>query len=105
MTLPKATVNTIVATFERAQQREGIDEYTMRMVKVMHEENEPLISSVMTLLHGFMVNDELEDDKGANVMAVRCITALGLMYDCMKTQAESDELSEMFLEDEENASS
>lgn len=123
MTLPKPTVKTIVATFERAQQREGIDEYTMRMVLAMNRENPHLMGAIMTLLDGFVKLEELDDQ-----LAVRCMTCMSLMYDCMKTQLESDELNEMFgephmdyrddlsederkimkdlgLEDEENASS
>ena len=100
MSLPKIKVKTIIATLERAQQREGMDDYTMRMVGVITRENENLMGTILTLLDGFVKMEQVDDNS-----AVRCLTCISIMYDCMKTQSESDELSEMFLEDEENASS
>ena len=39
--LPKCEEKTIIATFERAQARQKIDEYTHSMMKKMHKDNRP----------------------------------------------------------------
>ena len=51
--LPKCDEKTITATFERAQARHKIDEYTHAMMKKIHRENRPLLDSLCLILDGF----------------------------------------------------
>ena len=89
--LPVVEEKTISATFERAEARHRIDEYTHLMMKKMHRENRPLLESLCVILDGFKL-----DEKATG----RALTMMSLMYDCLNTQGETDELHEMFGEGE-----
>ena len=50
--LPQCEEKTIIATFERAQARQKIDEYTHSMMKKMHKDNRPLLKPCVSSLTG-----------------------------------------------------
>jgi len=89
--LPVVEEKTIVATFDRAQARHKIDEYTHAMMKKMHKENQPLLESLCIILSGFNLDDRATG---------RALTMMSLMYDCLNTQGETNELNDMFGEGE-----
>jgi len=89
--LPVVEEKTISATFDRAQARHKIDEYTHQMMKKIHKENRPLLESLCLILDGFKLGDKA---------SCHAMTMMGLMYDCLNTQGETDELNEMFGEGE-----
>ena len=89
--LPVVEEKTICATFERAEARHRIDEYTHLMMKKMHKENRPLLESLCIILSGFKLDDRASG---------HALTMMSLMYDCLNTQGETNELNEMFGEGE-----
>ena len=91
MTLPQCQEKTIIATFERAQARQKMDEYTHSMMKKMHKDTRPLLEALCIILDGF----DLDERSTCSSM-----TMMGLMYDCLNTQGETDELNAMFGEGE-----
>ena len=91
MTLPVAKEKTIIATFERAQARQKMDEYTHGMMNKMHRDNRPLLEALCIILDGFKLDER---------STCTAMTMMGLMYDALNTQAETDELNEMFGEGE-----
>lgn len=89
--LPKVDEKTVVATMDRAQSRTGIQDYTLGMMKKMHKENTPMLQALCVLIDGFGLDER---------SSLTTMTAIGLMYDCLTTQIESDELNDMFGEGE-----
>ena len=89
--LPVVEEKTIVATFDRAQARQKIDEYTHAMMKKIHKENRPLLESLCLILDGFKLDERA---------TCHTMTMMGLMYDCLNTQAETNELNDLFGEGE-----
>ena len=89
--LPQCKEKTIIATFERAQARQKMDEYTHAMMTKMHKENRPLLEALCIILDGFKLDER---------STCTAMTMMGLMYDALNTQAETDELNEMFGEGE-----
>ena len=86
MTLPQCEEKTIIATFERAQARHKIDEYTPAMMKKMHSDTRPLLEALCIILDGF----DLDERSTCTSM-----TMMGLMYDALNTQAETNELNDL----------
>ena len=91
MTLPVAKEQTIIATFERAQARQKMHEYTHSMMKKIHRDNRPLLEALCIILDGFKLDER---------STCTAMTMMGLMYDALNTQAETDELHDMFGEGE-----
>ena len=89
--LPKCDEKTITATFEMAQARHKIDEYTHAMMKKMHKDNRSLLEALCIILDGFKLDER---------STCHAMTMMGLMYDVLNTQAETNELNEMFGEGE-----
>ena len=89
--LPQCEEKTVIATFERAQSRHKIDEYTHTMMKKMHKDNRPLLEALCIVLDGFKLDEQA---------TCHAMTMMGLMYDCLNTQGETDELNAMFGEGE-----
>ena len=89
--LPQCEEKTIIATFERAQARQRMDEYTHSMMKKMHKDNRPLLEALCIILDGFKLDAR---------STCTAMTVMGLMYDALNTQSETNELHEMFAEDE-----
>ena len=89
--LPVVEEKTICATFERAQARHGMNEYTHSMLNKIHEENRPLLESLCVILDGFKLDEKA---------TCHTMTMMGLMYDCLNTQAETNDLNELFGEGE-----
>ena len=91
--LPKCDEKTITATFERAQARHKIDEYTHAMMKKIHRENRPLLESLCLILDGFKLDER---------STCHAMTMMGLMYDVLNTQAETNELNDLFGEGDDD---
>ena len=91
--LPQCDEKTITATFERAQARHKIAEYTHAMMKKIHRENRPLLESLCLILDGFKLDER---------STCHAMTMMGLMYDVLNTQAETNELNEMFGEGDDD---
>ena len=91
--LPQCEEKTIVATVERAQARQKIDEYTHAMMKKMHKDNRPLLEALCIILDGFKLDDR---------SACHTMTIMGLMYDALNTQAETNELNDLFGEGDDD---
>ena len=89
--LPQCEEKTIIATFERAQARHKIDEYTHAMMKKMHSDNRPLLEALCIILDGFKLDER---------STCHAMTMMGLMYDALNTQAETNELNDLFGEGE-----
>ena len=89
--LPVVAEKTICATFDRAQARHKIDEYTHQMMKKIFKENRPLLESLCLILDGFKLDEKA---------TCHTMTMMGLMYDCLNTQAETNDLNELFGEGE-----
>ena len=89
--LPQCEEQTIIATFERAQARQKIDEYTHTMMKKMHKDNRPLLEALCIILDGFKLDER---------STCHAMTMMGLMYDALNTQAETNELNDLFGEGE-----
>ena len=90
--LPTVEEKTIIATFGRAQARHKIDEYTHAMMTKMHKENRPLLEALCLILDGFKLDER---------STCHAMTMMSLMYDCLNTQGETNELHEMFGEEGE----
>ena len=91
--LPQCKEKTIIATFERAQARHKMDEYTHAMMKKMHKDNRPLLEALCIVLDGFKLDER---------STCTSMTMMGLMYDALNTQAETNELNEMFGEGDDD---
>jgi hypothetical protein len=89
--LPRCEEKTIVATFERAETRQNMGEYTHSMMKRMHRENRPLLEALCLILSGFKLDER---------STCTSMTMMGLMYDALNTQAETNELNDLFGEGE-----
>ena len=89
--LPVVEEKTISATFDRAQARHKIDECTHQMMKKIHKENRPLLESLCLILDGFKLDER---------STCHAMTMMGLMYDVLNTQAETNELNDLFGEGE-----
>ena len=87
MTMPVVNIETIMETFERAEQRHSVAEYSAKILIKMHKENPKLTQGLCAAVSG------MAQDEEALALAM---LACGLMYDCLKTQEETDELNEIY---------
>ena len=87
MTMPVVKMETMTATFARAEQRHSVAEYSAKTLIKMHKENPTLTQGLCAAVSG-MAQDE---DQLALAML-----ACGLMYDCLNTQEETDELNVIY---------
>ena len=87
MTMPVVKMETITATFARAEQRHSVAEYSANILIKMHKENPTLTQGLCAAVSG------MAQDEEAIALAM---LACGLMYDCLKTQEETDELNEIY---------
>ena len=85
--VPVVKAECISAVVERAQKRSEMGDYAMNMMNVIHSENKDLCESICFAIAAMNLDDR------SNTCAV---TVMGLMYDAIKTQIESDELREIF---------
>ena len=93
MTLPQCEEKTITATFERAEARQKMHEYTHSMMKKMHKDNRPLLEALCIILDGFKLDER---------STCYTMTIMSLMYDALNTQAETNDLNEMFGEGDDD---
>ena len=87
MTMPVVNIETIMATFERAEQRHSVAEYSAKILIKMHTENPKLTQGLCAAVSGMA-----QDEESLALAMLAC----GLMYDCLKTQEETDELNEIY---------
>ena len=87
MTMPVVNMETIMATFERAEQRHSVAEYSAKTLIKMHKENPTLTQGLCAAVSGMAQDEET---------IALAMLACGLMYDCLKTQEEADELNEIY---------
>ena len=87
MTMPVVNIETIMATFERAEQRHSVAEYSAKILKKLHKENPKLTQGLCAAVSGMA-----QDEESLALAMLAC----GLMYDCLKTQEETDELNEIY---------
>ena len=87
MAMPVVNMETIMATFERAEHRHSVAEYSAKILIKMHKENPKLTQGLCAAVSG------MAQDEEALALAM---LACGLMYDCLKTQEETDELNEIY---------
>ena len=87
MTMPVVNMVTSMATFERAEQRHSVAEYSAKILIKMHKENPKLTQGLCAAVSGMAQDEET---------IALAMLACGLMYDCLKTQEEADELNEIY---------
>ena len=87
MTMPVVNMETIMATFERAEQRHSVAEYSAKILIKMHKENPKLTQGLCSSVSGMA-----QDEESLALAMLAC----GLMYDCLKTQEETEELNEIY---------
>ena len=87
MTMPVVNMETIMATFERAEQRHSVAEYSAKILIKMHKDNPKLTQGLCAAVSGMA-----QDEESLALAMLAC----GLMYDCLKTQEETEELNEIY---------
>lgn len=93
MSLPKVHGQTVEAVMKRAEERHDEESYVQSMFLRIHEENAALIHGVLSVVMGMTKSDD-------KVLSYASL-GMALMYDCLTTQIEADELTTMYGEKEE----
>ena len=98
MGLPMVHSHTVEAVMKRAEDRHDEEGYVQNMFLRMHKENAPLLHGVVSVILGMTAatEEEIDGDRLGESML-----ALSLMYDCLTTQIEADELTALYGEKEE----
>ena len=100
MGLPRVHSHTVEAVMKRAEDRHDEEGYVQNMFLRMHKENAPLIHGVLSVIFGMTGGLEDEDSTQKSIASYASL-ALALMYDCLTTQIEADELTALYGEKED----
>ena len=85
--MPIVKTECVSAVIDRARQRSEMGDYAAKMMGMIHSENKDLCESICFCIAAMNLDER----------STTCaITVMGLMYDTIKTQIESDELKLIF---------